>query len=167
MIDSLIALTLEHLQLILTSVVIAAAIGVPGGILVHRHTGLRGALLGLTNIVQTIPSLALFGFLIPIPLIGGIGKKTAILALVLYAVANYAEYVCGPAAGGRRGSRVRDRHGNDLGTTAPSYRITAREQNYTCRHSGSNCYNSRYGYDRCCHRWGRTGRLHLPRHQFE
>jgi osmoprotectant transport system permease protein len=86
MIDSLIALTLEHLQLILTSVVIAAAIGVPGGILVHRHTGLRGALLGLTNIVQTIPSLALFGFLIPIPLIGGIGKKTAILALVLYAL---------------------------------------------------------------------------------
>src|SRR3981189_2595225 len=86
MIDSLIALTLEHLQLILTSVVIAAAIGVPGGILVHRHTGLRGGLLGLTNIVQTIPSLALFGFLIPIPFIGGIGKKTAILALVLYAL---------------------------------------------------------------------------------
>jgi osmoprotectant transport system permease protein len=86
MIDSLIALTLEHLQLILTSVVIAAALGVPGGILVHRHTRLRGALLGLTNIVQTIPSLALFGFLIPIPVIGGIGKKTAILALVLYAL---------------------------------------------------------------------------------
>src|ERR1700716_1059253 len=86
MIDSLISLTLEHLQLILTSVLIAAAIGVPGGILVHRHTRLRGGLLALTNIVQTIPSLALFGFLIPIPVIGGIGKKTAIIALVLYAL---------------------------------------------------------------------------------
>ena len=83
MIDSLIELTLEHLQLILISVAIAAAIGVPCGILLHRNAHLRGWLLNFTNIVQTIPSLALFGFLIPVI---GIGKKTAIIALVLYAL---------------------------------------------------------------------------------
>src|SRR6185295_11256613 len=86
MIDSLIELTLEHVQLILISVLCAAAIAVPSGILLHRNVHLRRWLLTFTNIVQTIPSLALFGFLIPIPLIGGIGKKTAILALVLYAL---------------------------------------------------------------------------------
>ncbi len=86
MIDSLIELTIEHIQLILISVAIAIAIGVPSGILLHRKAHLRRWLLGFTNIVQTIPSLALFGFLIPIPYIGGIGKKTAIIALVLYAL---------------------------------------------------------------------------------
>ena len=43
-------------------------------------------MLGIANILQTIPSLALFGFLIPIPLIGGIGPRTAIVALVVYAL---------------------------------------------------------------------------------
>ncbi len=86
MIDSLIELTLEHIELILTAVAFAAAIGVPCGILLHRNAALRRWLLTFTNIVQTIPALALFGFLIPIPLIGGIGKKTAIIALVLYAL---------------------------------------------------------------------------------
>jgi osmoprotectant transport system permease protein len=83
MIDSLIELTLEHIQLILIAVAFAAAIGVPGGILLHRNEHLRRWLLTFTNIVQTIPSLALFGFLIPVI---GIGKKTAIIALVLYAL---------------------------------------------------------------------------------
>lgn len=86
MIDSLIELTLEHIELIVIAVAFAAAIGVPAGILLHRNAGLRRWLLTFTNIVQTIPALALFGFLIPIPLIGGIGKKTAIIALVLYAL---------------------------------------------------------------------------------
>jgi osmoprotectant transport system permease protein len=83
MIDSLIELTLEHIQLILIAVAFAAAIGVPGGIVLHRNEHLRRWLLTFTNIVQTIPSLALFGFLIPVI---GIGKKTAIIALVLYAL---------------------------------------------------------------------------------
>ena len=86
MIDSLIELTLEHIELILIAVAFATAIGVPCGILLHRDARLRRWLLTITNIVQTIPALALFGFLIPIPLIGGIGKKTAIIALVLYAL---------------------------------------------------------------------------------
>src|ERR1700681_2742243 len=65
---------------------VAIAIGVPLGILLTRRAGWRRPVLGVTNILQTIPSLALFGFLIPIPLIGGIGPRTAIVALVLYAL---------------------------------------------------------------------------------
>jgi osmoprotectant transport system permease protein len=79
-------LTAEHLLLVLTAIVLAAAIGVPAGIWLTRRPGARRWLLGFANIMQTIPSLALLGFLIPIPLIGGIGKRTAIVALVLYAL---------------------------------------------------------------------------------
>jgi len=64
----------------------ALAIGVPMGILLTRRAALRPWTLGFANIMQTIPSLALFGFLIPVPFIGGIGKRTAIVALVLYAL---------------------------------------------------------------------------------
>lgn len=79
-------LTAEHFELVLVSITIAIAIGLPLGILLTRRAGLRRWVLGFANIMQTIPSLALFGFLIPIPLIGGIGKRTAIVALVLYAL---------------------------------------------------------------------------------
>jgi len=78
--------SLEHLVLVLTSMGIALAIGIPLGILLTRRAGLRTPLLGFANVMQTVPSLALFGFLIPIPFIGGIGKRTAIVALVLYAL---------------------------------------------------------------------------------
>jgi osmoprotectant transport system permease protein len=79
-------LTLEHLWLVIMSMLIAAALGIAGGILLTRRASWRGLVLGFANVMQTIPSLALFGFLIPVPLIGGIGKHTAILALVLYAL---------------------------------------------------------------------------------
>lgn len=79
-------LTSEHFVLVLVSMTIAAAIGIPLGILLTRRAGLQDWVLGLANVLQTVPSLALFGFLIPIPLIGGIGKRTAIVALVLYAL---------------------------------------------------------------------------------
>lgn len=78
--------TLEHLELVLVAMFVAAAIAVPAGIGLTRRAGLQGWAMGLANILQTIPSLALFGFLIPVPLIGGIGKRTAIVALVLYAL---------------------------------------------------------------------------------
>src|SRR6185437_9067815 len=58
----------------------------PLGILLTRRAAWRAPVLGVTNVLQTIPSLALFGFLIPIPLIGGIGPRTAIVALVAYAL---------------------------------------------------------------------------------
>ena len=79
-------LTGEHFILVLVSMAIAVGAGLPMGILLTRRPSLRSPLLGFANVMQTIPSLALFGFLIPIPLIGGIGKRTAIVALVLYAL---------------------------------------------------------------------------------
>jgi len=78
--------TVEHLTLVLGAMLIAILIGVPLGLLIVHRPVLRGIALGVANILQTIPSLALFGFLIPIPFIGGIGKRTAIVALVVYAL---------------------------------------------------------------------------------
>jgi len=80
------SLTADHLLLVLNAMVVAIALGVPLGIFLTRRPKARPWLLGFANIMQTIPSLALLGFLIPIPLIGGIGKRTAIVALVLYAL---------------------------------------------------------------------------------
>ena len=82
------ALTLigQHLFLVAVSTGIALTVGVPGGILLTRRPAWRGPVLGIANVLQTIPSLALFGFLIPLPFIGGIGARTAIVALVVYAL---------------------------------------------------------------------------------
>ena len=79
-------LTLEHLYLVILSMGIAAAVAIPAGILLTRRTFLQRWVLGFANVMQTVPSLALFGFLIPLPFLGGIGKQTAIVALVLYAL---------------------------------------------------------------------------------
>jgi osmoprotectant transport system permease protein len=79
-------LTLEHLFLVSVSMGIAAAFAIPAGILLTRRTSLQTWVLGFANVMQTVPSLALFGFLIPLPFLGGIGKHTAIVALVLYAL---------------------------------------------------------------------------------
>ena len=84
--NDIIRLTTEHLALVGSAMLFAILIGVPLGILLTRRPGARRWVLGFSSIVQTIPSLALFGFLIPIPLIGGIGKRTVIVALVLYAL---------------------------------------------------------------------------------
>jgi osmoprotectant transport system permease protein len=78
--------TLAHMLLVVISMSIAIAIAVPLGMLSVHNRVLRSVSLTIANIFQTIPSLALFGFLIPIPFIGGIGKRTAIVALVLYAL---------------------------------------------------------------------------------
>jgi osmoprotectant transport system permease protein len=82
----ILAATLSHLTLVVIAMVIAVAIGVPLGMLIVHRAALRNIALGAASIFQTIPSLALFGFLIPIPFIGGIGRRTAIVALVLYAL---------------------------------------------------------------------------------
>ena len=79
-------LTLEHLQIVFISILIAAGIGLPLGILMTRRRSISRPVLAFANLVQTIPSLALFGFLIPLPLIGGVGVRTAIVALVLYSL---------------------------------------------------------------------------------
>ena len=76
----------QHVWLVLISIGIAIAIALPLGILITRRRRLRGPVLGIANVMQTIPSLALFGFLIPLPFIGGIGPRTAIVALIFYAL---------------------------------------------------------------------------------
>ena len=82
----LVTLIKEHLVLVFISTLAAVLIGVPTGILLTRYRALRGPVLGIANVMQTVPSLALFGFLIPLPFIGGIGTRTALVALVLYSL---------------------------------------------------------------------------------
>jgi osmoprotectant transport system permease protein len=79
-------LTLEHLQMVAIAVAVAAGVAIPGGIWLARKERARRWVVGAANIAQTIPSLALFGFLVPLAVIGGIGRRTAIEALVLYAI---------------------------------------------------------------------------------
>ncbi len=79
-------LTGEHLWLVSISMLLAVAIGVPLGILLTRKPKLKTLILGSTNIVQTIPSLALFGLLLPLPWLGARADRLAIFALALYAL---------------------------------------------------------------------------------
>ena len=79
-------LTLEHLWLVGISMLLAVAIGLPLGILLTRSPRLRRPILGGANVMQTIPSLALFGFLLPLPWVGERAERLAILALTLYAL---------------------------------------------------------------------------------
>jgi osmoprotectant transport system permease protein len=76
----------EHVVLVLASTAIAAAIGIPLGILAARRASIAKPIVAVANLAQTIPSLALFGFLIPLPFLGGIGTRTALVALTLYAI---------------------------------------------------------------------------------
>lgn len=78
--------TLEHLLIVGISISIASLLGIPLGILITRQKNFRQPILGIANILQTIPSLALFGLLVPVPLIGGIGTNPAIFALILYSL---------------------------------------------------------------------------------
>jgi len=79
-------LTLEHLWLVGTSMLLAMAIGLPVGIFLTRRQAFRKPVIGGVNIVQTIPSLALFGFLLPVPWLGERADRLAIAALTLYAL---------------------------------------------------------------------------------
>jgi len=78
--------TLTHLFLVVVSMMIAILLGVPLGMFLVKRKVTRSAALGIASVLQTIPSLALFGFLIPLPFLGGIGTRTAVIALVLYAL---------------------------------------------------------------------------------
>jgi len=80
------SLTGEHIEIVAVSCGLAVLIGVTLGIAGTRRPLLRRISVTVASVLQTIPSLALFGFLLPVPLIGGIGKHTAILCLVLYSL---------------------------------------------------------------------------------
>jgi osmoprotectant transport system permease protein len=84
--DLVLAKLVEHMQITLTAVLLAIVIGVPLGVIATRYKNLGNGILGVANVFQTIPSLALFGFIIPIPLIGGIGYRPAVVVLFLYAL---------------------------------------------------------------------------------
>ena len=79
-------LTFEHLTMVGIATLFAIAIGIPLGILITRRPGLRKPVIAAANIIQTIPSLALFGFLLPAPWIGDRAGRLAVLALTLYAL---------------------------------------------------------------------------------
>jgi osmoprotectant transport system permease protein len=79
-------LTGEHVVLVFAATFVAVGIGIPLGVALTRKPRLAGPILGAASVVQTVPSLALLGLLIPLPLFGGIGKSTAIIALVVYAL---------------------------------------------------------------------------------
>ena len=78
--------TARHVMLVAVSIFIATAIGVPLGVWLTRRPAWSRIVLGVASVAQTIPSLALFGFLIPVPWIGGVGVRTALVALTVYAV---------------------------------------------------------------------------------
>src|SRR5262245_24273459 len=76
----------EHVLLVAVSTLAAVAIGVPLGVFAARRPRLASPFVAIANIVQTVPSLAMFGFLLPVPLIGGVGARAALAVLVLYAL---------------------------------------------------------------------------------
>ena len=80
------ALLLQHIVLVAVSTGAAIAIGIPVGVLAARRPRLGAPIVWLANVVQTIPSLAMFGFLLPLPLVGGLGARVAIVVLILYAL---------------------------------------------------------------------------------
>jgi len=86
--------TLEHVQLVAIAMFFAILIGVPLGMFIVQRPAPRAIALGIAGIFQTIPSLALFGFLIPIPFIGGVGQRTAIVALTVYALLPILRNTC-------------------------------------------------------------------------
>jgi osmoprotectant transport system permease protein len=79
-------LTLEHLRLVSWSLGLSLLIGIPLGVLLLRHPKLRAVVLGMNNVIQTIPSLALFGLLLPVAWLGARADRLAITALALYAL---------------------------------------------------------------------------------
>src|SRR5580693_7897813 len=84
--DQIVSLTFEHLWLTGAAMLFAIAIGVPVGIWLTRHTSWAKPVLGFVNIIQTIPSLAMFGFLLPLPWLGENAARIAIVALTGYAL---------------------------------------------------------------------------------
>ena len=111
----------------------------PIGIVAARRPRIGGPLAAAASIVQTIPSLALFGFLLPLPLVGGIGARTALVALILYAL---LPIIRTTAAGlrsiDRADPRSRRRHGDDARAAAVAGRAAAR----AARRSSPACASS-------------------------
>src|SRR5439155_16456357 len=100
-------LTVEHFYLVGVSVALAVLIGIPLGILIARRPGWNKPVLGSANVIQTIPSLALFGFLLPVPWLGERASRLAIAALTAYALLPIIRNTCAGIAGIDSGVRER------------------------------------------------------------
>jgi osmoprotectant transport system permease protein len=94
--DLVLQRSLQHLQLVGIAILTATAVGIPLGVAASRNTALRRWSLGFANVMQTVPSLALFGFLIPAT---GVGGRTAVIALALYALLPILRNTCAGIAG--------------------------------------------------------------------
>nr|MBA3416566.1 ABC transporter permease [Chloroflexia bacterium] len=81
--DRVLELTAEHVRIVGISVLLAALIGIPAGVVVTRLRWLEGPVINSSGVLYTVPSLALFAILIPYT---GLGASTAIVALVLYSL---------------------------------------------------------------------------------
>lgn len=108
------ALLLQHIVLVGVSTGAAIAIGIPVGVLAARRPRIGAPVVWLANVVQTIPSLAMFGFLLPLPFVGGLGARVAIVVLVLYAL---LPIIRTTVAGVRGVDRVLVEAGTALGMT--------------------------------------------------
>ncbi len=159
-------LTAEHLWLVGISMLLAIAIGVPLGILLTRRPKWKAIVLGSTNVVQTIPSLALFGLLLPLPWLGARADRLAIVALALYAllpiVRNTYVGIAGISAPVREAAVA-------MGLTSASTALACRAAAGAAGDAGG---NSRRGgdhdrrRDHCGgHRRRRIGRIYLSRHR--
>src|SRR6202158_2157456 len=82
--SELAGLLAQHVLIVAISTTVPVALGVPLGVFAARRPRLSGPLVGIANVVQTVPSLAMFGFLLPVPLLGGVGARAAIVVLILY-----------------------------------------------------------------------------------
>jgi osmoprotectant transport system permease protein len=89
----------QHVMLVAVSTAVAAALGIPLGIAASRRPRLGAPLVAVANIVQTVPSLAMFGFLLPLPLLGGVGARAAIVVLILYGLLPIVRGTIGGLAG--------------------------------------------------------------------
>src|SRR6202158_667449 len=74
----------QHVLIVAVSTLVAVAVGVPLAVFAARRPRLSAPLVAAANVVQTVPSLAMFGFLLPVPLLGGVGARAAIVVLILY-----------------------------------------------------------------------------------
>ena len=84
--NEILILAAEHLWLVGISMLLATAVGVPLGIFLSRRPAWKNLVLGANSVIQTVPSLALFGLLLPLPWLGARADRLSIFALTLYAL---------------------------------------------------------------------------------
>ena len=155
-------LTAEHLWLVGASIFLAVLIGIPLGILITRWPVLKKPVLGGANIIQTIPSLALFGFLLPAPWIGARSDRLAILALTLYAL---LPLISNTYTGIKGVDRAVVEAGRGMGMTDRQllWQVelpSGSQRNHRRRKSGDRNLH-RSGDDRGRHRRRRSGRIYF------